>query len=215
MIRDLLIDRELFHKIRREALKDQNDDLSREEMDLFEKAVLKKLRKKRSPKKYRKKGITRTDLKEIIQLADIVSLDVIGGPSNSQIAEEHPEWCNHCGACCKESSPIFIHRDELNPLLIIKPDLKGEIVKNKTYSDHYQFKTDRPCKFYNSEDKRCEIYDARPQVCRNYPLMMIGAGDKIRNIINLRYNCNYAINLVLEKSMILFDEAIRRLEKRH
>lgn len=212
MLRDLLIDRELFEKIRKEALKEQNEDDSRVEMDLFEKAVLKKLRKKRSLKKFKKKGVIRSDLKEIIELADIVSLEILGGPSNYQIAEEHLEWCNNCGACCKESSPIFIHKDEINALIMFNPDLKSEIIQNRLYEDHFQFKEDKPCKFYDPEVKRCKIYDSRPQVCRNYPLMMIGVGDKTRNIINLRYNCNYAVNLVLEKSMMLFDEALRRLE---
>lgn len=213
MLRDLLINRELFDKIRKEALKDEDEDVSREEMDLFEKAVLRKLRKKRSLKKYKKRGITRTDLKEVIELADITSLEVLGGPSNSQIADEHPEWCNHCGACCKESSPIFIHKDEINALAMFNPDLKSEILQNRLYKEHYQFREDKPCKFYNLDEKRCKIYDSRPQVCRNYPLMMIGEGDKTRNIINLRYNCNYAVHLVLEKSMMLFDEALRRLER--
>ncbi len=213
MLRDILIDKELFEKIRKEALRtdDEKED-TRAEMDLFEKAVLKKLRKKRSLKNYKKKGITKSDLKEIIELADIVSLEILGGPSNTILAEEHPGWCNHCGACCKESSPIFIHKDEINPLTMFNPALKSEIVKNRLYNEHYQFKEDKPCKFYNFEAKRCKIYDSRPQVCRNYPLMMIGEGEKTRNIINLRYNCNYAVNLVLEKSMILFDEALRRLE---
>ena len=213
MLRDLLIKRELFENIRKEALKaEDNPEDNRVEMDLFDKAVLKKLRKKRSLKKYKKKGIVRTDLKEIIEMADITSLELLGGPSNSQMAEEHPEWCNHCGACCTESSPIFIHKDELKPLIMFTPDLESEIIQNKLYPDHFQFKEDRPCKFYNFDAKRCKIYDGRPQVCRNYPLMMIGTEGKARNIINLRYNCNYAVRLVLEKSMMLFDEALRRLE---
>jgi Fe-S-cluster containining protein len=91
-------------------------------------------------------------------------------------------------------------------------ELESEIIPNEHYPDHFRFKEDKPCKFLDLETKRCGIYDSRPQVCRNYPLMMIGSEDRARNIINLRYNCNYATRLILDKSMILFDEAVKRLD---
>jgi Fe-S-cluster containining protein len=215
VLRDLLIERKLFDGIRVKALKAEDwEEYAEKEIYLLEKNVLKRLRKKRSAKKYRKNGVNKTDLKEIIELADIVSLELFDGPSNSQIAADHPEWCNNCGRCCTESSPIFIHRDEMNPILTLNPDLDQEITRNNFYPDHYMFKQDKPCKFHDATLKRCKIYDSRPQVCRNYPLMMIGTGGKGHNIINLRYNCNYAISIVLEKSTLLFDEAIKRLEKK-
>ncbi len=211
MLRDLLINKELFESIQSKMF--EADDNARLEMDILEKNVLKRLRKKRSLKKYKKHGVTRSDLKEIIELAEITNLEVLGGPSNSELASIHQEWCNHCGKCCTESSPIFIHRDELNLLLTFNRELENEIIPNEHYPEHFMFKEDKPCKFHDSESKRCRIYNSRPQVCRNYPLMMVGSEGKARNIINLRYNCNYALNLVLEKSLILFDEAIKRLEK--
>jgi uncharacterized protein len=209
MLRDLLIDRELFETIQKKALKSEESE--KEKIFQFDKTVLKRLRKKRSLKKYKKKGVTRSDLKEIIALADIINLELFQGPSNSQIAMEHPEWCNNCGTCCTKSSPIFIHKDELNPLITVNPDLKPEISRNEIYPEHFRFKEDKPCKFYDFESGKCKIYEFRPQVCRNYPLMLVGEEGKAHDIINLRYNCNYAIRLVLEKSTILFDEAIKRL----
>jgi uncharacterized protein len=211
VLRDLLIERRLFRTIRQKALKAEDWDVNAEkEVELLEKLVLKRLRKKRSAKKYRKKGVNKSDLVGIIELADIISLEIFEGPSNSQIAIEHPEWCNNCGRCCKESSPIFIHKDEIRPLLTINPNLKSEIIYNKYYPEHFMFKEDKPCKFYDSKLMKCKIYDSRPQVCRNYPLMMIGK-DHGHNIINLRYDCNFALLMVLEKSILLFDEAVKRL----
>jgi uncharacterized protein len=99
---------------------------------------------------------------------------------------EHPEWCNNCGTYCTKSSPIFIHKDELNPLITLNPDLKQEISPNEIYPEHFRFKEDKPCKFYDSEAKKCKIYEFRPQVCRNYPLMLVGEEIKAHNIINLR-----------------------------
>lgn len=211
MLRDLLIERELFEKIREKTLKEENSEEETIKRESLESGVLKKLRKKRSIKKYKKEGVKKSDLKEIIEFANIVSLELFGGPSDFQIATEHPEWCSHCGTCCTESSPIFIHKDELNLLLRFNPGLENEIIINKDYPEHYMFKEDIPCKFHNLEAKRCRIYDTRPQVCRSYPLVLIGNGGKPRYIIDLRHKCDYTVRLILEKSIILFDEAVKRI----
>ena len=211
MLRDLLINRELFEEIRKKAL-NEGEEEAKLKMESLEKRVLKKLRKKRSLKNLKKIGVKKANLKEIIELSDIVSLELFGGPSDYKIAEEYPEWCSHCGTCCTQSSPIFIHRDEINPILLFNPNLKSEIVKNKDYPEHFMFKEDLPCKFHNSKTNRCKIYDFRPQVCKTYPLVLIG-DDKPRYIIDLRHKCDYSIRLVLEKSIILFDEALMRLDR--
>ncbi|MGB9937744.1 MAG: YkgJ family cysteine cluster protein [Methanobacterium sp.] len=210
MLRDLLIDKKLFQELREKAINDEDAKLK---METREKAVLKKLRKKRSLKKLKKLGIGRDDLKEIVELSNIVGLELFGGPSDYQLAEEHPEWCIHCGTCCKESSPIFIHRDEVNPILMFNSKLEDEIVKNKDYPKHFMFKEDLPCKFHNSKLNRCKIYNVRPQVCSTYPLVLIGE-DKPRYILDLRHKCDYSTRIVLEKAIILFDEAIGRFENK-
>lgn len=214
MLRDLLIDKELFKEIRLKALKSEEGENSPEEVELLEKAVFKRLKKKRSVKKYKKLGVTKGDLNEIIQLAVILGLDVIGGPSNYELAKEHQEWCTICGRCCRESESIFIHKDELNLLLTFNPELENGIIRNKRFPQHFELKDIQPCKFMDPETNKCAIYDSRPQVCRSYPLVLIEANGKAKNIINLRHLCNYSIQLVLEKSIILFDEAIRRLNEK-
>ena len=208
MLRDFLIDGELFEKIREKALEEENTEIKRE---ILEKAVLRKLRKKRSIKKYKKKGVTKGDLKEIIEFATMASLELFRGPSDFEIASGHPEWCSHCGTCCTESSPIFIHKDEINLLLRFNSSLKNEIIRNDKYPEHFMFKEDIPCKFHSSKLNRCKIYDTRPQVCRSYPLVLIGNDDKSRYTLDLRHKCDYAVHLVLEKSMILFDEAVKHI----
>jgi hypothetical protein len=210
-LRDYLIDRELFETIRRAALKEEGwDEDEQDEVKRFENKVLQRMRKKRPVKRYKKLNIKKLDLKEIIKLADISSLELFKGLSNLELAQMHSEWCNHCGQCCTQSSPIFIHRDEVKAITTLNPSLKNEIISNQRYPEHFQFREDQPCKFHDSEQKRCKIYNTRPQVCQNYPLMLIGTEGKEHYIINLRHNCHYAIRLVLEKSMILFDEAVRR-----
>ncbi|MDI9436873.1 MAG: YkgJ family cysteine cluster protein [Euryarchaeota archaeon] len=210
-LRDLLIDRELFESIRTAALQEEGWDVEKQdEVKRFERNVLQRMRKKRPVKKYKKLGVKKSDLVEIIQLADISSLELFQGPSNLELAKRHSEWCNHCGKCCTQSSPIFIHRDEVKAITTLNPPLKDEIIPNQQYPEHYQFRLDQPCKFHDAQEKRCRIYDTRPQVCQNYPLMLIGSEGREHHIINLRPDCHYAIRLVLEKSMILFDEAVKR-----
>ena len=215
MLRDLLIDKKLFETLREKSLEsDEGGVNTSEEVELLEKAVFNRLKKKRSVKKYKKLGVSKGDLKEIIQLADIINLDALGGPSNYELAKEHQKWCTICGRCCRESESIFIHKDELNLLLTFNPDLEKGIIRNKLYPEHFELKDIRPCKFIDDETNKCGIYNSRPQVCRSYPLVLIESNGKAKNIINLRYKCNYSVNLILEKSMILFDEAIRRLEEK-
>lgn len=213
-LRDHLIDGELFESIRSAALQEKEwDEDKQEEIRRFEKKVLQWMRKKRPVKKYKKLAVKKSDLKDIIELADISSLELFQGPSNFELAQMHSEWCNHCGKCCTQSSPIFIHRDEIKAITTLTPSLKNEIISNQFYPEHFQFREDQPCKFHDSQKKRCSIYDTRPQVCQNYPLMLIGSEGQEHHIINLRHDCNYATRLVLEKAMILFDEAVRRKSK--
>jgi len=207
-LRDLLIDKDIFEKGREAAILEEDWEKNKIDISKFEKTVLPRLRKKRSVKKYRKTGINKTNLKEIIQLAEIASLELFHGPSNKELADRHPEWCNHCGICCIQSSPLFIHRDERIALITLNTELEDEIIDNKRYPKHFQFKEDKPCKFYDFEQKRCKIYYTRPQVCQNYPLMLMEVQGKEKNVINLRYNCNYAVSMVLQKSIFLFDKAL-------
>ncbi len=210
-LRDQLIDRGLFESIRKAALQEEGWDEDKQAgVKRFERNVLQRMRKKRPVKRYKKINIKKLDLKEIIELADISSLELFKGPSNLELAELHSEWCNHCGKCCTQSSPIFIHRDEVKAITTLNPSLKDEIISNPHYPEHFQFKDDRPCKFHDAPERRCRIYPTRPQVCQNYPLMLIGSEDHEHHIINLSHDCHYATRLVLEKSMILFDEAVRR-----
>ncbi len=210
MLRDILIDRGLFEKIQEKVLEEEIDGKSVVlQKKMLEKRALKKLRKKRSIKKY--SGIKKEDLKEIIEFAGMISLEIFGGMSDFEIASGHSEWCSHCGTCCMESSPIFIHKDELGLLLHFNPDLKQEIVINDEYPEHFKFKEDILCKFRDIGAKRCKIYDSRPRVCRSYPLILMGDNSRPYYVLDLYHKCDYALNLLLKKSIILFDEAVNHI----
>lgn len=64
MLRNLLIDWDLFENIQRKILEAEDwNDNAKLETSILERNVLKLLRKKRSLKKYKNMGVTRTDLR--------------------------------------------------------------------------------------------------------------------------------------------------------
>lgn len=64
MLRDLLISKDLFEEIRKKALESDGENNSSEEIELLEKAVFNKLKKKRSVKEYKKLGVTKKSRSE-------------------------------------------------------------------------------------------------------------------------------------------------------
>lgn len=82
--------------------------------------------------------------------------------------------CVGCGKCC-HCSPIVITGKDIR-VMACKLGMNVKEFK-KQYTEHYpgtntlsHFKKEKPCAFLD-ENNRCKIYDARPDVCRLYPLM--------------------------------------------
>ena len=77
--------------------------------------------------------------------------------------------CLKCAQCCKKISPIIYQHDLIRLAAALKMNLDGfcekylKIDKDKDYV----FKSS-PCPFL-AYDNRCEVYDARPTACRDYP----------------------------------------------
>ena len=78
--------------------------------------------------------------------------------------------CQHCGLCCyTPGAGLFLENEDferiaeqvgkkkLKALCRYDKDLKAWILK-------------QPCPFYDSEKKRCQIYEIRPATCTKYPL---------------------------------------------
>ena len=82
--------------------------------------------------------------------------------------------CIGCGKCC-HCTPIVITGKDIR-VMACKLGMNVKEFK-KQYTRAYpgnnqlsHFKQEGPCAFLD-ENNRCKIYDARPDVCRNYPLM--------------------------------------------
>jgi Fe-S-cluster containining protein len=82
--------------------------------------------------------------------------------------------CIGCGKCC-HCSPIAITGKDIR-VMACKLGMNVKEFKQK-YTKQYpgvkgfsHFKQENPCAFLDKNNK-CKIYDARPDTCRQYPLM--------------------------------------------
>lgn len=82
--------------------------------------------------------------------------------------------CIGCGKCC-HCSPIAINGKDIRVMacamhMSVK-DFKKEYTKRYPGQPTLShFKKESPCVFLD-ENNRCKIYDARPDMCRQYPLL--------------------------------------------
>lgn len=78
--------------------------------------------------------------------------------------------CLKCANCCKTTSPIFRDID-------VKRISKHFKMKEKDFINQYLMMDEdqdwvlksSPCFFLNEDDNKCDIYDVRPNACREYP----------------------------------------------
>jgi len=88
-----------------------------------------------------------------------------------RLRDEHK--CIGCGRCC-HCSPIVINPKDIRVMayalhMTVKEFKKQytEVYPGKPGISH--FKQENPCAFLD-ENNKCKIYNARPDICRDYPL---------------------------------------------
>ncbi len=77
--------------------------------------------------------------------------------------------CCACANCCTVISPLLSHKDVrrlTGHLGIEETQFIGEYLRLSKERDRYVFEH-RPCRFLH--DKRCTVYEARPDDCRSFP----------------------------------------------
>jgi Fe-S-cluster containining protein len=83
--------------------------------------------------------------------------------------------CSDCGNCCTQCAPIDVTMEDLKRIA----DYFGKSMKVAA-KRHCRInpangllfiKHDRPCKFYGLKNKKCKIYEARPEICRLHPFL--------------------------------------------
>jgi Fe-S-cluster containining protein len=78
--------------------------------------------------------------------------------------------CTKCGNCCTILKPIIQNADikSLAPITN-KSDQDFKIDFTVTDEDGDMYFKDSPCAFLR--DKKCTVYDSRPESCRSYPFL--------------------------------------------
>ncbi len=87
--------------------------------------------------------------------------------------------CQRCGACCQVADPIDIYPKDIRRLasyFAISPEeaIEEYTIPHPSEPDIRAFKVSAPCRFYDKATKGCQIYPARPMVCRCSPFLSPG-----------------------------------------
>jgi Fe-S-cluster containining protein len=90
--------------------------------------------------------------------------------------------CLGCGKCCQYGGDIELTADEVGKIMLLfshglNHDLAQEFVPVPHKPGYFRFKQIFPCGFFNLVDKKCMIYTARPEACKNYPFMSLAKGE--------------------------------------
>jgi uncharacterized protein len=177
-----------------DSLFDQYEELAKlqpelnSELFIFEKMVLKKV-KKILKKSNLLKDVEKKDLKEIIHFSSIVFTE------GSLVAALRLDYCNRCGWCCENCSPIYITKEEYESYKDSDKIITGEIVP---HNDGYRFDQDRPCEHFIKSTKKCDIYHERPAVCKAYPIII---KNEREYAFTPNHFCKYAIEFVVQKAI--------------
>ncbi len=82
--------------------------------------------------------------------------------------------CKECAECCKHHPFVELSNKEINSLELLTGLHINTFLNSKGKTDEgyfLQFKENGNCFFLNENNGRyfCEVYKARPDICRNYP----------------------------------------------
>jgi len=84
--------------------------------------------------------------------------------------------CKRCGTCCIDTDPIDLFPKDIRRIasflnITEEKAIQEYTIPHPTISDHLAMKHSLPCGFYDLMKKRCNIYPARPTVCRCCPFL--------------------------------------------
>lgn len=138
--------------------------------------------------------LTEEEIREAIEEAGkgATSFDIFQAMKNSEA------FCEQCGECCRRNDPIILsEEDSIRLGNILSPDLFTHYVEHK--EGKWRFKKTKPCAFLK-ENGKCSIYEYRPHVCRQFPL--VEAEDGEVTLGEYEY-CSFVENLTVYKATSL------------
>lgn len=193
---------ELHNREYIEAVFDEYSELSKKqpalgsELFIFETMVSKRVKK--LLKKMNLTGdLKRRDIKEIIHFSSISFTE------GSLVAALRMDYCNRCGWCCENCSPIYISREEYDNYKNLDKVVTADI---EPYKNGYKFAEDRPCEHFVRTNKKCDIYHERPAVCRAFPVLIKNENEY--GFIPNHY-CKYSIEFVVQKAITVITTCLK------
>lgn len=91
-------------------------------------------------------------------------------------AENHisTKICKKCAGCCKNYPFVELSNDKINTLELMTGLQSGTFTNSKARPDggyFLRFKENGYCFFLSeiNSSYSCDIYEARPEICKNYP----------------------------------------------
>ena len=185
---------ELHKKEYIDSLFDEYEELSKNQPELgseifiFERMVSKRV-KKILKKSGLLKDVEKRDIKEIIHFSSIAFTE------GSLVAALRLDYCNRCGWCCENCSPIYITKKEYEAYQNSDKVITTEI---KQYKDGYMFSEDRPCEHFIRKTKKCDIYNERPAVCKAFPILIKNESEYL---FTPNHFCKYSVEFVVQKAI--------------
>lgn len=89
---------------------------------------------------------------------------VLSNPGQNYVNNCKDGQCSNCGECCTDLLPLTI--GELNR---IKSYVKKHHLKENRHNIFWDKKAiDLTCPFRNSKNSKCDIYNIRPAICREF-----------------------------------------------
>jgi uncharacterized protein len=185
---------ELHKKEYIDSLFDEYEELSKNQPELgseifiFERMVYKRV-KKILKKSGLLNDVEKRDIKEIIHFSSIVFTE------GSLVAALRLDYCNRCGWCCENCSPIYITKKEYKAYQNSDKVITAEI---KPYKGGYMFSEDRPCEHFIRKTKKCDIYNERPAVCKAFPILIKNESEYL---FTPNHFCKYSVEFVVQKAI--------------
>lgn len=183
-----ILDIKKQHEILKKKVIQKLVDKKEEYADLYDKK-----------REYTDNRIKKRDIRVLYEYV-LAKMVLDGDPNKIKNSIFSKNYCNRCGMCCTVTEDIGIRPDEYKRMIKVKPELAKDIINSR--GGMYKFKKEKPCKFFNKDLKKCEIYDLRPNSCREYPCpggRIVYAGD-----------CEYVVQYMFEECKNLFIKCLQK-----
>jgi uncharacterized protein len=194
MMGEAMLLEELHDRDYIDSLFDQYRELAEKQPELnSELFIFERMVAKRVKKILKKSGllneVEKKDIKEIIHFSSIAFTE------GSLVAALRLDYCNRCGWCCENCSPIYITKEEYEAYQKSDKVITADITQ---YEEGYRFTEDKPCEHFIRSTKKCDIYNERPNVCRAFPILI---KNEKEYMFTPNHFCKYAIEFVVQKAI--------------